>query len=249
MARPFALLLLAVGCCRGQAETGVSDRLKAELKAVFPYTPPAAGEEKPALGGEPGPKGESTTVTRSPAYKSDVLVTARRAAADKAAMKLPPLGGDSRRSDLAERVAPVGAQGTAGSTEIGAAAAKDSRSEPVQKGALDAAEAEVLVLPKIEVTAKKGTKLEAQLAEIDQQQRSEEKNTKPTWLDSILNPPFINLGGASWDSRAAIARRRVEVLGWVKLLTFSLHEAKTPEEKARIQADIDGLKEIMRNWP
>ena len=249
MARSFALLLLAVGCCRGQTETGVSDRLKAELKEVFPYAPSATGGEKPALSGAPGPKGGSTIAIRSPAYQPDVQMMARRAAADKAAMKLPPLGGDSGRSDLAERVTPVGTRVPAGRAELGAAAPNDSLPGAGSPGAPSPVDADVLVLPKIAVTAKKGTKLEAQLAEIDQQQRSEDKNTKPTWLDSMLNPPFLNLGGASWDSRAAIARRRVEVLGWVKLLTFSLAEAKTPEEKARIQAEIDGLKEIMRNWP
>jgi hypothetical protein len=251
MARPFVLLLV-MGCCRGQAESGVSDRLKAELKEVFPYTSPAAGKGKPVLSGEPGQKGEPAIVTRSPAYQPDILVTARRAAAAKAAMKLPPLGRDSRRADSApsaEGVAAVGNQEVAGDTESSTAAQKGSRPEPLPKDALDAAEAEVLILPKVEVTAKKGTKLEAQLAEIDQQQRSEEKIAETTWLDAILNPPFLNLGGASGNSRAAIARRRIEVLGWVKILTISLKEAKTPEEKARIQADIDGLKEIMRNWP
>jgi len=252
MARCFVLLLLTTGCCRGLAETGVGDRLKTELKEVFPYAPSAVGEEKPALSGEPGQKGEPTVVTRSPAYKPDSLTTALRAAAAKAALKLPALGRDAGRSDLAERVTAAGSpanQGAAGNTESGAAAAKDSRPGHLPTGAPDAAEADVLILPKVEITAKKGTKLEAQLAEIDQQQRGEEKNAETTWLDDILNPPFLNLGGASGNSRAAIARRRIEVLGWVKILTISLKEAKTPEEKARIQAEIDGLKEITRHWP
>ncbi len=111
---------------------------------------------------------------------------------------------------------------------------------------------DVLVLPTMEVTAEKVTKLKAQLAELESRQALEDRiaarAAETSWLESILNPPFLRLGGYSSEASAALARKRLEVLDWVKLLTLSLNEAKTPEERVRIQADIDGLNEITRKW-
>lgn len=111
---------------------------------------------------------------------------------------------------------------------------------------------EVLVLPKMEVTAEKVTKLKAQLVELEARQATEERiaarAAETSVLEMILNPPFLRLGGYSSDASAALARKRLEVLGWVKLLTLSLAEARTPEEKRRIQTDIDGLNEMTRQW-
>ncbi|MDQ5977337.1 MAG: hypothetical protein QG602_309 [Verrucomicrobiota bacterium] len=116
----------------------------------------------------------------------------------------------------------------------------------------EATDPDVLVLPKMEVTAEKVTKLKAQLAELESRQALEDRITaraaKPSWLESFLNPPFLRLGPYSSEASAALAQKRLEVLDWVKLLTLSLDQAKTPEERARIQADIDGLNEITRKW-
>ena len=110
----------------------------------------------------------------------------------------------------------------------------------------------VLVLPKMEVTAEKVTKLRAQLAELEDRQALEERITaraaEPSWLESFLNPPFLRLGGYSSEASAALAQKRLEVLDWVKLLTLTLDQAKTPEERKRIQDEIDGLNEITRKW-
>lgn len=115
------------------------------------------------------------------------------------------------------------------------------------------ADADVLVLPKMEITAEKMTKLKAQLAELASRQALEEriaaKAAEPSMLDSILNPPFLRLGGYSSSASAALARKRFEVLDWIKVLTLSLAETKTPEDKKRIQADIDALNEMTRKWP
>jgi len=249
MARSFVLLLLTAVCCRGQAETGVSERLKAEFKEVFPYAPPRG--EKLALSGEPEQKGGPSSYARSPAYKADAVTVARRAAVAKQAMQLPPSWGDSpRRADPDPWPSGVAGEGAVAKADMEGAGStsKDSRPKPAQKEAGATADSEVLILPKVEVTAKRRTKLEAQVDDIESQQRSEEKATKTTWLDAVLNPPFFSLGGAAGNARAETARRRIEVLRWVKLLTISLEEAKSPEEKARIQANIDTLKEITRHW-
>ncbi len=111
---------------------------------------------------------------------------------------------------------------------------------------------DVLVLPKMEVTAERMTKLKAQLAELQSRQALENRiaarAAEPSWLESFLNPPFLRLGGYSSEASAALAQKRLEVLDWVKLLTLSLDLAKTPEERKRIQSEIDGLNEIMRHW-
>lgn len=111
---------------------------------------------------------------------------------------------------------------------------------------------DVLVLPKMEITTEKMKKLKAELAELSARQALEDRivarAAEPSWLESFLNPPFLRLGPYSSEASAALARKRLEVLDWVKLLTLSLGEAKTPEDKARIQADIDGLNEMMRKW-
>jgi hypothetical protein len=116
-----------------------------------------------------------------------------------------------------------------------------------------AGDADVLVLPKMEITAEKMTKLKTQLAELASRQALEEriaaKAAEPSMLDSILNPPFLRLGGYSSSASAALARKRLEVLDWIKVLTLSLEETKTPEDKKRIQADIDALNEMTRQWP
>ena len=126
----------------------------------------------------------------------------------------------------------------------GASIPKDWRPKPLKKDAFDTADSELVVLPKLEVTEKKRTKLDAHLDEIEKQQRREEEASAPTVLDSILNPAF--LGGASARARAAGAKRRVEVMDWERLLVILLHEAKSPEEKTRIKNDIDLLKGMIR---
>lgn len=130
-----------------------------------------------------------------------------------------------------------------------AAAAKAE--SPGTSGA-EATNPDVLVLPKMEVTAEKITKLKSQLAELEDRQALEERiaarAAEPSVLETILNPPFLRLGGYSSGASAALAQKRLEVLDWVKLLTLSLDLAKTPEDRRRIQKEIDGLNEIMRHW-
>lgn len=111
---------------------------------------------------------------------------------------------------------------------------------------------DVLVLPKMEVTAERVTKLKAQLAELESRQALESRiaarAAEPSWLETILNPPFLRLGSYSSEASAALAKKRTEVLDLVQVLTLALDQAKTPEERARIQADIDGLNEMTRKW-
>lgn len=110
----------------------------------------------------------------------------------------------------------------------------------------------VLVLPKLEITAERVTKLRERLAELDAKQ-SWDTNSAAVWdkrtaVDAFLNPSWLRLGPYSAEASAAAARERVEMLRWIRVLTLSLWDAKTPEERARIQADIDEITSIVRFW-
>jgi hypothetical protein len=159
------------------------------------------------------------------------------------------LQGKSRRPVGLEAVPEVAAARSDKVAEKQAVAAKASSTGAAGVATTDP---DVLVLPKMEVTAEKITKLRAQLAELADRQALEERiaarAAEPSLLETILNPPFLRLGSYSSSASAALAQKRLEVLDWVKLLTLSLDLAKTPEERKRIQADIDGLNEITRHW-
>jgi hypothetical protein len=111
---------------------------------------------------------------------------------------------------------------------------------------------DVLILPKIEITAQRLTKLREKLAALEANQSWESSSAevwdKKTAVDAFLNPSWLRLGPYSAEASAAAARQRVEALRWVRLLTLALWEAKTPEDRARIQADIDEITGIMRFW-
>ena len=159
------------------------------------------------------------------------------------------LQAEARRPVGLDAVPQVSAARSAAGVEKKELAAKDS---PPSPAGMEAASGDVLVLPKMEVNAARLTKLQEQLAALTANQSWEESSAEAwdhrTVVDAILNPPFLRLGGYSGSGRAAVARQRVELLRWVKVLQISQEEAKTPADKARIQADIDGIKDIMRMW-
>lgn len=232
--------LLTTACCWGQTETAATARLSAEFKEAYRYVPPAPVAGKPETNGESGAESEPLVGPRS-APQAEGWPETRPAAATNRVMRIPRL---SREIMQVESLRPTGQTAASGVES----APKAPRPQPAGQGVAHDPGSEVMILPEMEVTARKETALGVKLAEIDRQQRSLAKDTEPSWLDSLLNPSFFSLGGASANTRAATARRRLEVLGWVRAMTISLEQAKSPEEQARIQADIDGLKEIMRSW-
>lgn len=221
MQRLLLLAMLAAIVCRG-AEPRERPRL----------APGAVGNDERPGGGESRPDRAAAAHPDDGSFQSYLQAMARR-----------PVGLEAVPEVAAARL-------QAASSERKAAVDKILPPGLVRR---DATDADVLVLPKMAVTAEKVTKLKAQLAELAARQALEEriaaKAAETTVLDSILNPPFLKLGGYSGSASAGLARKRLEVLEWVKLLTLSLEEAKTPEEKARIQTDIDDLNEMTRKWP
>lgn len=121
----------------------------------------------------------------------------------------------------------------------------ESRAKPPRLKAALEEEPDVVKLPEVKVEAKRITALDASLAFTERQQRWEEKAFVPSALDSFLNklPLF---GGSTAEARAARARQRVDIMDSERLLLISLTLAKTPEERERLLADIEMLKELRR---
>lgn len=145
-------------------------------------------------------------------------------------------GADGIRDDLRKMVEQDAKSG-------GKMAPKGARLPPLKRDAFDAIDA-VVVLPNVEVTAKKHRELDTQLSEIERRQVHEEEAAVPTLLDSFLNPGFLR--GSSAKARATAAQHRVEALDWQRILLISLEEAKTPEERARIKSDIALIKGLTK---
>jgi hypothetical protein len=123
----------------------------------------------------------------------------------------------------------------------------ESRAKPPRLKPFEEVEPEIVKLPEVKVEAEKVTVLDARLASVERQQQREEKASSPTWLDSFLNSSMFSfLGGASAEARAAQARWRVDIMDSERLLLVSSAIAKTPEERKRIQEDIQMLKDIRR---
>lgn len=196
-----------------------------------PRLPPAVATSPTRADPGPGPASREVADVAGDSLEAFLQAKARRPAGLEAAPEVAAARADKATAAKQAAAAKAGSPGTTGSAT---------------------ADPDVLVLPKMEVTAEKITKLKAQLAEQEDRQALEERITtraaEPSWLESFLNPPFLRLGGYSSEASAALAQKRLEVLDWLKLLTLSLDLAKTPDDRRRIQHEIDGLNEITRHW-
>ena len=219
LARTSALILLAGICCADAAEPKVRPRLP----------PGSAGEEKREASREFRSILEPGNSIGFRSFDDYLQAESRK-----------PVGLDAFREPPEIRAATDG-------TEKNGPASADPSAAP------SPTDPDILVLPKVEITAERIKKQAAQLAALSADESWETKSAEAweerTVLDSILNPPFLRLGGYSANAHAAAARRRADLLHWVRVLVISLEVAKTPAEKARIQGDIDGIKDIMRQWP
>jgi hypothetical protein len=85
-------LLLAGSCCADEAGK-VRERLKAEIREMHPYAPPAPVESSPLVADESVLQLDPVKVTR-PAFRvEDLLAEARRAAEAEKARRFSPLTG------------------------------------------------------------------------------------------------------------------------------------------------------------
>lgn len=123
------------------------------------------------------------------------------------------------------------------------AAAADSKTESKTETEKQPA----TVLPKVEVRKDRITKLDQQLAKQNLEIAREKKNTKPTEMDKALNDekiarPLAIFGGESTQYRKQVASQRVSLMEDEKDLMEAIAQAKTKEEKAELQKQLDALR-------
>lgn len=112
--------------------------------------------------------------------------------------------------------------------------------KPEERKTFDEEDPEILVLPKVDVTAPKLTPFEKQLERLDQEQAWEERSTKLSWLETLLN------GKAFSNARTERAKARVEIMNWERMLHVALLSAKTDAEREQIRAEIRMFKAMRR---
>lgn len=105
-------------------------------------------------------------------------------------------------------------------------------------------------LPKVEVNKPRITVLDHQLAEQDKEIAREKKLTKSTDLDRALNGPKVSvpiLGNESTKYRTAMASERVSLMESEKDIIEAIAHAKTKEEKAELQKELNEIKALRRD--
>lgn len=133
----------------------------------------------------------------------------------------------------------VAAAGPTNSKDTSTAKKSDTHAQPAT------------VLPKVEVRKGRITKLDQDLAQEDQQIAREKKNAKPTELDKALNnsaiaKPLAMFGGESADYRKQVSNERVSLMEDEKDLIEAIAHARTKQEKAELQKQLDALREERR---
>lgn len=115
-----------------------------------------------------------------------------------------------------------------------------------------AAKETATVLPKVEVKKSRITVLDQKLALQEQDIAREKKILQVSEVDSALNDskvakPLAIFGGDSTQFRRSVASERVELMEAEKDLIEAIAHAKTKEEKAMLQKQLDELRTMRRN--
>jgi hypothetical protein len=120
------------------------------------------------------------------------------------------------------------------------------------KPAVAPSDAEVLALPKVEVTSARIKAIDAELKKIDKQIASEKKKMKSTDLDKSLNSDQLAksasiFGGNSASHMEAVAATRVALLENERVLLERLKFPRTKEDQALIEKELENLRTTRRN--
>ena len=87
--------------------------------------------------------------------------------------------------------------------------------------------------------------LKKDLQALDEAAAREERATKPTTLDRILNHPLLSfLGGMNAEARAAMARQRLRIMDVERMLLISIELAETEAEKAELRSYLWELRKM-----
>lgn len=115
----------------------------------------------------------------------------------------------------------------------------------------DAAKEPATVLPKVEVKKNRITVLDQQLAKQEQDIARERKNLKASEVDLALNDakiaqPLAIFGGESSQFRQRVASERVQLMEAEKDILEAIARARTKEEKAELQKQLDEIRRFRR---
>lgn len=155
---------------------------------------------------------------------------------------------DARKSEATKSTAPAPAAAPSASDPKSAPAAKSS---PPAATNATAAKEQPTVLPKVEVRKERITELDVQIAKQEQDIARERRNTKSSELDSALNDakiarPLAIFGGDSTQFRKGVANERVSLMEAEKDILEAMKTARTKEEKAALQKQLDEIRAMRR---
>ncbi len=128
----------------------------------------------------------------------------------------------------------------------------DEGGSPTGDGGNAKANAEpATVLPKVEVSRGRINELDGKIIAQEKEIAAEKQNTKPTELDKALNNSKVSkvfsiFGGESSSQRATVANERVKIMEEERDILESMKAAKTKEEKADLQKQLDELRAYRR---
>lgn len=174
--------------------------------------------------------------------------------AKKVPAKTPPPAATSPTSPAgqpAEAAAGPSPATPAPRPDIAAAEAASAKAKPSAPGASASAKTEPTVLPKVEVKKSRITVLDHERALQDIEIAREKKNLQVSEVDSALNDskisrPLAIFGGDSAQFRQGVASERVQLMEAEKDLIEAIAFAKTKEEKAALQKQLNDLKAMRR---
>lgn len=107
------------------------------------------------------------------------------------------------------------------------------------------------VLPKVEVRKERLTILDVEIAKQEEAIAREKRNLKPSEADLALNDikvakPLAIFGGESAQFRKRVAAERVELMEAEKDILEAMKRARTKEEKAALQKQLDEIRTARR---
>lgn len=107
------------------------------------------------------------------------------------------------------------------------------------------------VLPKVEVRKDRVREIDLQIAQQERDIERERKNTKSSEVDVALNDekiarPLAIFGGDSSQFRKGVASERVFLMEAEKDILEAISHAKTKDEKAALQKQLDELRAMRR---
>ncbi|MBL9199059.1 MAG: hypothetical protein JNL39_01080 [Opitutaceae bacterium] len=152
---------------------------------------------------------------------------------------------------LAKSAAPATAAQKTEPTPAAPEAAKPA--EPVATPAAKTAVGKeaATVLPRVEVRKERLTVLDVEIARQEEAIAREKKNLKPSETDLALNDikiakPLAIFGGESAQFRKRVAAERVELMEAEKDILEAMKRARTREEKAELQKQLDEIRVARR---